>query len=240
MVRGFAVAPGQRALVCGSGPLLLPTVTALVSAGVQVVAALEAAPRGAMWAALRGVLGNGARLREALFYGKALLRRGIRLQWGHSVFAVEGEGRVQRAVIGRLDGNGRPIRATARAIDVDVVCAGFGLVPAIELGLLLRCKATMDAPRGGHRIEVDEQQRTSTTGVWAAGEIVGIGGAEVAMAEGRLAGASIAAARGRGAVDAALVRRVRTERRAADAMLRVCVAARHLRTRRCGHGGLSL
>ena len=48
MVRGFGVQPGQRALVAGTGPLLLPTVTALLSVGVEVVGALEAAPRSAM------------------------------------------------------------------------------------------------------------------------------------------------------------------------------------------------
>lgn len=223
MVRGFAVAPGKRALVCGTGPLLLPTVTALVSAGVHVVAALEAAPRSAMWAALRGVLGNGARFREALFYGKSLLRRGIRLQWGHTVFSVEGEGRVERAVIGKLDAGGKPIRSSARTIDVDVVCAGFGLVPAVELGLLLKCTARYDEPRGGHCLVVDDQQRTTTANVWAVGEIAGVGGSEVAMAEGRLAGASIAAARGKGTLKAVLVQQVRNERRAADAMLRAFV-----------------
>jgi len=219
MVRGFAVAPGTRALVCGTGPLLLPTVTALASAGVEVAAALEAAPRSAMWRALRGVLGNGARLREALFYARALLRRGIRLRWGHTVFAAEGDGRVQRAVIGAVDARGAPRRDTARTIDVDVVCAGFGLVPAIELGQLLGCATRWDAPRGGHCLAVDDRQRTSVAGVFAAGEIAGIGGAEVAIAEGRLAAAAIAAARLGVAVDGRLQRRARSERRAADALL---------------------
>jgi thioredoxin reductase len=220
MVRGFAVAPGQRALVCGTGPLLLPTVTALASAGVKVVAALEAAPRAAMWAALRGVIGNGARMREALFYARSLLRRGIRLQWGASVFAAEGDGRVQSALIGKLDQQGAPRPETARRIEVDVICAGFGLVPAIELGLLLSCAARYDAPRGGHCLVVDEQQRTSVDSVYAVGEIVGIGGAEVAMAEGRVAGAAIAARLASVSFDPRLALHARSERRAADAMLR--------------------
>ena len=220
MVRGFGLRPGTRALVAGSGPLLLPTVTALLSAGVEVVEALEAAPRSAMFRALPGVIGNAARLREAAYYLKALLRSGKRLRWGWTVFGVEGDGRVERATIGRLDASGAPIRSTARTIDVDLVCAGFGLVPAVELAALLGCELEWNPLRGGWTTKVDEQQATTVAGVYAAGEIAGIGGAEVAMAQGRLAAAAIVrAVHGRQVAPRTLAR-ARSERRSADAMLR--------------------
>jgi thioredoxin reductase len=219
MVRGFAVRPGARALVAGTGPLLLPTVTALLSAGVEVVAALEAAPRTALLRALPGVLRSGARLREAWFYVRALLRAGVRLRCGWTVFAAEGDGCVQRAVIGRVGRDGRPRRGTARAIDVDVVCAGFGLVPSIELAQRLGCAVHRDPVRGGHCVTVDGRMQTSVDGVFAAGEICGIGGAEAAIAEGRLAAAAIIAQRDGRPLDARLIRARDAQRRAADALL---------------------
>ncbi len=220
MVRGFGVVPGKRALVVGSGPLLLPTVTALLGAGVEVVAALEASSR---WRALRaapGVIGNAARRREAVWYMKQLWRRGVKLQWGWTVFACEGDGKVQRAVIGKVDAQGRPRRGTERTIEVDVVGAGFGLVPSIELGLRLGADSRYLAERGGHCLVVDERQRTSAQGVYAAGEICGVGGAEVAAAEGALCAAAILEDLRGEAVDPALLRAAHAERRAADAMLR--------------------
>lgn len=221
MVRGFGVTPGRRALVVGSGPLLLPTVTSLASAGVEVVAALEATSR---WRALRAlgpVLGHRTRRREALWYGRRLLAAGVRLRWGWTVFSCEGDGRVQRAVIGKVDRDGRPRRDTARTIEVDVVGAGFGLVPSIELGLHLGCAAQFVPTRGGHCLVVDRQQRTSIEGVFAAGEVCGIGGAEVAMAEGRLAAAAIVHERQGAPVAAAIVDEAAAERRAADRLLAV-------------------
>jgi thioredoxin reductase len=220
MVRGFGVVPGKRALVVGSGPLLLPTVTALVSAGVQVVAALEASSRWRALRALPGVLGNGARLREALWYARQLLRAGVRLQWGWTVFRCEGDGRVQRAVVGKVDVDGNPRLETARTLEVDVVGAGFGLVPSIELGQLLGCASTWDAPRGGHRLVVDGEQATNVAGVFAAGEICGIGGAEVAIAEGALAAHGMLRSLRGVSVPAAVAAKAVRERRAADAMLR--------------------
>lgn len=220
MVRGFGVVPGRRALVVGSGPLLLPTVTALAAAGVEVIAALEASSRWRALRALPGVVGNAARRKEALWYAKQLWRAGVKLQWGQTVFACEGDGRVERAIIGKVDRDGRPRRDTARTIAVDVVGAGFGLVPSIELGLRLGCAARFDAARGGHVLVVDERQHTSVANVWAAGEVCGIGGAEVAIAEGELAAAAIVAAEHATQVPAEPIARVRSERRAADALLR--------------------
>ncbi len=220
MVRGFGVVPGKRALVVGSGPLLLPTVTSLSHAGVEVVAALEATSR---WRALRAlgpVLGHGARRREALWYGRKLLAAGVRLRFGWTVFACEGDGRVQRAVIGKVDAQGRPQRDTARTIEVDIVGAGFGLVPSIELGLHLGCASQFVPARGGHCLVVDREQHTSVPGVFAAGEVCGIGGAEVAMAEGDLCAAVILGESGSPPAHPAFGRRAAAERRAADRMLR--------------------
>lgn len=220
MVRGFGIVPGKRALVAGSGPLLLPTVTALLSAGVQVVAACEASSRWRALRALPGVFGNGARLREAWWYGKQLLRAGVRLRFGWTIVGCEGDGRVQRASIAKVDATGRPRPGTSQTLEVDVVGAGFGLVPSIELGLVLGCRTRFLAARGGHVLAVDEQQRTSVAGVLAAGEVAGIGGAEVAIAEGELAAAAVRHELRGVAVPGSLVGKAQRERRAADALLR--------------------
>ncbi len=220
MIRGFGVVPGKRALVVGSGPLLLPTVTSLLGAGVEVVAALEASSRWQALRALPAVALHAARRREAFWYLKQLSRARVKLQWGWTVFACEGDGRVQRAIIGKVDRSGRPRRGTERTIECDVVGAGFGLVPSIEIGLRLGVASQFAATRGGHYLVVDAEQRTAVATVFAVGEICGIGGAEVASAEGELAAASILREEGGAAIDPAVVARARSERRAADSMLR--------------------
>ena len=219
MVRGFGVVPGKRALVVGSGPLLMPTVTSLLGAGVEVVAALEASSR---WRALRAVPSvalHAASRREATWYLKQLMRARVKLQWGWTVFACEGDGRVQRAIIGKVDAQGRPRKGTERKVECDVVGAGFGLVPSIEIGMRLGAETHFDANRGGHCLVVDQEQRTAASTVFAVGETCGIGGAEVASAEGELAAAAILRELRGTAMAPAIVARARAERRAADKML---------------------
>jgi NAD(P)H-nitrite reductase large subunit len=215
------IKPGSRAVVAGTGPLLLPTVTALLSAGVQVKMVLEANRFSRLLRVAGGVLGNRARRREALHYAHVLLRHGIQVRTGRAVFAAHGEGRLQRCVVGRLDREGRPAAGTEREVEVDLLCVGFGLLPSTEIAVRMGCEMRHRAERGGWLPQHDVDLQTSVPGVWVAGEICGIGGAEVAIEEGRLAGLAIAGELGND-VEAELRRargRRSRERRHADAML---------------------
>ncbi len=226
MVRGFAVEPGVRALVVGTGPLLLPTVTALLSAKATVVAACEANGRGAAMRAGLGMLRSGARLREAFYYLRALRKHRVDHRFGWGIVRAEGDvSGVRAAVIARLDGEGRVVKGTEQRHEVDVVCVGYGLLPSIELARVLGCEMHHVPVRGGWLPVHDASMETSVDGVFVAGEIAGIGGADVAAAEGRLAG--IAAARSLGLGDGAdcerrarAAQRVRAKERAvSDALL---------------------
>jgi hydrogen cyanide synthase HcnB len=172
MVRGFGVVPGQRAIVAGSGPLLLPTVTALLGAGVQVAAALEASSRWRALRALPGVLGNGSRLREAAWYGHQLLRAGLRLRWGWTIFGCEGDGKVQRATIGKVaHRRSRRRRRRVRSGAVDRTR------PAPRLPRALERDARRLVPRGRWWAgDVDRRRAGGGRGLWRRWRRSGDGG----------------------------------------------------------------
>lgn len=225
MVRGFGVAPGTRALVAGTGPLLLPTITALLSTGARVVAAVEANPKAARLRAGLDIARSGARLREAIYYLRALRRHRVDYRMGWSIVRAEGNDRVTSATIARIDRAGRVEASTTERLDVDVVCTGYGLLPSIELARRLDCAMHHLPLRGGFVPRHDDDMQTSVAFVFVAGEIAGIGGADVAVAEGRLAGLAAAASLGLHAADAErrrrAARRARAKERAvSDALLR--------------------
>ncbi len=64
----------------------------------------------------------------------------------------------------------------------DMLACGFGLVPNLELPLLLGCEVRNGA------VVVDDWQESTVPGVYCAGELTGIGGAELAAVEGEIAG----------------------------------------------------
>jgi D-hydroxyproline dehydrogenase subunit alpha len=67
-------------------------------------------------------------------------------------------------------------------IRCDYLACGFHLVPNLELARALGCCVTDDC------VEVSELQETSQPGVYCAGEPTGIGGMELSIVEGQIAG----------------------------------------------------
>jgi NADPH-dependent 2,4-dienoyl-CoA reductase/sulfur reductase-like enzyme len=184
LVKAQRVLPGRRVLLAGTGPLLLAAATALVHGGARVVGIAEAAPRRALLGLLRrpGIVSQTLEVARALWRTRMWTRTGL--------VRIEGDVGVERAVLARLDPDWRPVAGTERTVDVDTVVLGYGLVPSPELADLAGCALAWEAGRGGW-IPVADPERlmaTSAPGVFVAGDGAGIGGADVAEQEGRLAG----------------------------------------------------
>ncbi|WP_035851296.1 FAD/NAD(P)-dependent oxidoreductase [Kitasatospora azatica] len=214
MLKAGLVLPGRRVVVAGSGPLLLAAAVSLTAAGARVPAVLEAgdylgyAGRPAVLAAVPG------KLAEAVTHGAALARHRVRLRRSSAVVEAHGTDRVAGVTVARLDRQWRPVPGTERRIDCDALAIGHGLVPQLELATELGAETRL-VPDGTLALRVDAGQRTTVPGLWAAGETCGVGGAELALAEGELAALAIA---GADTVPAALAGRRRRLRAFAELM----------------------
>jgi NADPH-dependent 2,4-dienoyl-CoA reductase/sulfur reductase-like enzyme len=211
LLKSQGVLPGRRVLVAGTGPLLLVVADSLRRAGATVVEVLEAARPERAWAALPRLAWAPRLLRRGLAYRLGLARAGIRLRSGHTVIEAHGREEVAEAVVAPIDPAGRVDRTRSRVIDVDTIVVGFGLSPATELTRLLGCRHEWRAPRGGFVPWRSRDLETTVPSVFAVGDGAGIGGVEMAVLEGQLAGL-LAARRlghGGGAEARALARRLR-------------------------------
>jgi thioredoxin reductase/bacterioferritin-associated ferredoxin len=197
LLKSQGVTVGRRVLVGGSGPLLVPVAARLAEAGVHVVAVLEATPAPADLPQAAGRAAFGGPLDEAAGYAALLARLGVPVRTGYAVVACRGAGRVERAVIARLDQDWRPVPGSQREEIVDAVHVSFGFSPALELPRALGCAEVPPASRPAAAVACDADQATSVRGVFAAGQVTGAAGAEVSELEGYLAGTSAARYLGR-------------------------------------------
>lgn len=191
MLKAGLVLPGRRIVVAGSGPLLLAAASSLVTAGAEVPAVVEAGSYLGYARGLGTLAANPAKLVEGAEHGATLLRRGVRLRRGSAVVEAHGTDRVDGVTVARLDREWRPVPGTERRIDCDALAIGHGLLPQIELATELGAE-TRVAPDGTVALRVDHDLRTSLAGLWAAGETCGVGGADLAIAEGELAARVVA------------------------------------------------
>ncbi|MET7362763.1 FAD-dependent oxidoreductase [Streptomyces sp. NPDC005562] len=192
MLKSGLVLPGRRVVVAGSGPLLLAVAASLTSAGAEVPELIEAS--GYLGYARRPdvLAAQPQKLTEAVRHGATLLRHGVRLRTRHAVTEAHGTDRVESVTVTRLDRDWRPVPGTGRRIVCDALAVGHGLIPQIDLATGLGC-ATRRTADGTHALELGPLQETSLRGMWSAGETSGVGGAQLAVAEGTLAGLAIAA-----------------------------------------------
>jgi NAD(P)H-nitrite reductase large subunit len=133
-------------------------------------------------------------------------------------------GRLSSVDVARLDEHGQVVPGSARRISCDAVAVGYGFTANLELALALGCATRLTAD-GGLAVAVGPHGESSVDGVFAAGEVTGVGGARLAVVEGQLAGAAAAQAGGattRTALSArdtaALLRRQQRLRAFADTM----------------------
>ncbi len=174
LLRSYGVVAGQRVVIAGNGPLNLQVACELAAAGAEVVAVAEAAraPGLRSLPSLIGMALHGPRLARR---GRGMLRDlGSRVLFGQSLCGVE-PGLV--AEIGPADGG------ASRRIAADVVCVGYGFVPADELARALGCDPAVR----------DADGRSSEPAVFIAGDGAALGGAPAAVAGGMLAGWAAAA-----------------------------------------------
>ncbi len=163
----------KKIVIAGSGPLLLAVADYLRSHGAQVLLVAEQAPQHKLARFGLGLVNNPEKLSQAL----AFLRGGKYLTdcW---VTAAYGDDRLSSVVLRR----GRK----SWSVSCDYLACGFHLVPNLELAELFGCEIRSGA------VKVDDFQQTSVSRVYAAGETTGIGGLELSLIEGEIAGLAAA------------------------------------------------
>nr|WP_314315290.1 FAD-dependent oxidoreductase [Kocuria rhizophila] len=197
--------PGRRAVVAGTGPFLLSVAAGILAAGGEVAAVCESSSLTGWAPHLGAAAAVPSKGREGLEYAAALLRHRVPYRTRTVVTRILGEDRASGVRIASVDSRGRVRPGTERVVeDVDVVGLGWGFTPQLELPVALGVDTRVDVD--GSLVGItDQHQRSSVPGVFLAGEVTGVGGAALAVAEGTIAGAVAAGA-------TAPVRALRTRR----------------------------
>lgn len=196
-VQGFAkqngVLPGTRFVIAGTGPFLLPVADTVVRLGGEVAAVLESSRLTGWLPHMRSAAGVPEKALEGAGYAWTFLRERIPYRTKSVITEILGDDRVEAVRTARIDRLGEVVPGTERIIDgIDAVGLGWGFTPQLELPVSLGAATRVDAD-GSLVATVDEDQRSSAPGLLLAGEVTGVGGAVLAVAEGRVAGAVAAA-----------------------------------------------
>ncbi len=187
LAKGERLAVGSRVVVGGAGPFLLPVAASLAATGSRVLGVFEA---NRLPALIRGwlprpwqLLGASSKGVELAGYAAGHLKNRIPYRLGQAVIEAHGRTEVEAVTVASVTANWQPIPGTERRIVADAVCVSHGFTPRLELAIAAGCALTPT-----RFVQVDDSQQSSVAGVYAAGEITSIGGVDLALAEGTIAG----------------------------------------------------
>lgn len=172
---GFPV-QGKRIAVAGTGPLLLAAAAFLQSRGAQIVGIYEQSSWSHLTQFAASLLKRPSLLWSALGYSAAL--RNVPYRCGWWPISADGDDRLRSLTV--TNGTRR------KTLRCDLVACGFHLAPSTELQSAFGCELIT------HKVKVDEWQQTSIDRVFSAGESAGVGGVELALIEGQIAGLTAA------------------------------------------------
>ena len=176
------VVPGKRVLMIGASNIGLIVSYQLAQAGVDVAAVVRRSPT------IGGYLVHASKIR----------RIGIPIRTRHTIKEAYGNGKVEGAIIYRMDEKKQPVPGTEEDIKCDTICLAVGLSPLVELCWQAGCKMAYISELSGHVPIINEYLATSNPNVYVAGDVSGVEEASSAMVEGRLAGYSAALSLGYG------------------------------------------
>jgi D-hydroxyproline dehydrogenase subunit alpha len=176
MVRGGLPIAGKRVVVAGTGPLLLAVAAHLAGHRAKIVAVCEQAPLTRLACFAARMMREPAKLWQGAGYSLAMWP--ARMKMGCWPVAAHGDDRL-RAVTLRQGGR-------QWDVECDYLACGFHLVPNTELPALLGCGMAEGF------VATDASMRTSCADVYCAGEPTGIGGVDVSLREGQIAGLAAA------------------------------------------------
>lgn len=166
--------PIERKLVvvAGTGPLLLAVAAYLRKQGAEIPALAEQASWKSLASFAAALVRQPGKLAQAWRLKTQL--RDVRFVPNSWPLAAHGSSKLESVT---LSINGKP-----ETIACDYLACGFHLVPNTELASLAGC----DLQRGF--VKVNELQETSVPSVFCAGEPTGIGGLDLSLIEGQIAG----------------------------------------------------
>jgi len=191
LLKGHGVLAGKRVVVAGSGPFLLPVAAGVIKAGGEVVELLEANKSNRWLLSPFVMLENVSKLKEAFYYIKTISQAKVRGRFSSAVVAAykNSEGILGSVDVAKISRNFKIKKV--RNVKCDVAAVGWGFTADTSIAGALGCSQIV-ARDGGVVVKTDENQQSSIAGIFVAGEITGIGGAELSMAEGVIAGISAA------------------------------------------------
>lgn len=211
------IALGKQVMIVGTDPLALSVFMEMKDAGINVVSVVlppktpiieealtspiscvsrlsslsDLAPNPLLKKLGRVISGRLLKPVTKLLRFNLLRIKGTPIQLRKAIVSIGGDSKVEYVYLQNITIDGKPI-GKKKKVEVDTVCLSSGLYPLVDVVKSLDYSSFVDISDLGGVVPLHaKDMATKEKGLYVAGNITGIEGAKVAMAQGRLSAVSI-------------------------------------------------
>jgi NADPH-dependent 2,4-dienoyl-CoA reductase/sulfur reductase-like enzyme len=185
-LKSQACAIGRQVVFMGTGPLLYLVASQYVQAGATVLAVLDTSRFLQRIRALPALAARPELLLRGMALNRTLRKAGVAVHSCVTPLRITGAAAPGVQGVTVLDANGRE-----RRFDCDAVALGYHLRAESQLADLARCEFQFDSESRQWLPKIDRDGRSTTPGIYLAGDGARILGADGAEASGRLAALAV-------------------------------------------------
>ncbi len=200
LLKSQQILAGDRFLFAGVHPLQLLVADQIVAAGGKVTAVIFAQPFFRCLSLLKHLdllITHAWTFLAAMGAYRRLGKAGVDVHFSQAVTAVEGTNRIKKVHISPLSSNGAILKRKPVTREVDCLGLCYGFQASSELARQAGAESHWSPHQGGWLIRHNRWGESSSNGLYVAGEITGMTGANAGAAEGRIAGAGLALSLGK-------------------------------------------
>jgi thioredoxin reductase len=181
---------GKRIVVAGSGPLIPVLAFELSKLGAHIVEIAEAIHLLDKKKSLLLLSLYPSNVTKAISMYLYFLQHKITYNFGTIVLQAKGNKSVEEVELANVDPRGEIIPGSTRTVPADSLCVGFGFRSSFELIKLFGCNVCRDTVDESWHPRINKNLETSVNQIYAAGDVLEIGGVHVAKIQGHIAGIS--------------------------------------------------
>jgi len=191
MMKGSCVLPAENMIIGGSGLFLYTVAAEVLSHGGHVSSIFDENSAFKKLSILKGFMGQRAKLKEGLGHVVRILFSSTRMRHRYRIMEARGDEQIEEVLVAKIDRLGNVVQRSEKTYPCECLAIGNGFAANLELGLMAGCTSEYDPHKGGWIFNTHKGLETSIPGIYAAGEVTGIGGALKSISEGKLAAYSI-------------------------------------------------
>ena len=176
LLKSHRVLPGYNTIVAGCGPLLAVVASGIIKAGGHVKAVIDLNGPFSWFSSISSMLTNPSSLIQGIGWLKDIIFSRTPIYFNSTVKEVINHKNELEINITKINSKGLINTENIIKINADSLCIGHGLIPSLDILIILGVKKFFDFQSASWLAKTDKYFQTSVNNLYIVGDGAGISG----------------------------------------------------------------